>query len=86
MGRLGYRINEPLTIPQEGPTVFDDLLGFHQTELGYTTSDLSRLLHMLAEELEAEYTVRTGHPERHRLRALPGGLQSLPSGQVRKES
>lgn len=44
LSALGYRMNEPLPIPVEEPTVLRELLAIHRTSLGYTDADLAALL------------------------------------------
>lgn len=44
MGQAGYRKLEPVTIPAEEPKTLDCVISAHANELGYTTSDLNKLV------------------------------------------
>jgi Zn-dependent peptidase ImmA (M78 family)/transcriptional regulator with XRE-family HTH domain len=76
MSKLGYRITEPFPIPVELPTVYTDLITVHQQRLGYSTSELSELLHLHVDEFTVLYCPKPDHP---RLQSLPGGLQDSKS-------
>lgn len=44
MGQAGYRKVEPVTIPPEEPKTLDCIISAHANELGYSISDLSKLV------------------------------------------
>ena len=41
MGRLGWRKKEPVEIPGEQPSLFNEIIDVHKKELGYTDEDLT---------------------------------------------
>jgi Zn-dependent peptidase ImmA (M78 family)/DNA-binding XRE family transcriptional regulator len=52
MSKRGWTLNEPVELPPEFPALFDELVNVYSSELGYTVSELSRVL------LEPENRVR----------------------------
>jgi Zn-dependent peptidase ImmA (M78 family)/transcriptional regulator with XRE-family HTH domain len=52
MGKLGFRKCEPVTIPEEEPSLLDEMIATYSTDLGYNTSEISAVLH------EAEDRIR----------------------------
>lgn len=52
MSMRGWNVNEPVEIPPETPTLFDELVNFYTSDLGYTVSELSRML------MEPEQSIR----------------------------
>jgi Zn-dependent peptidase ImmA (M78 family) len=44
MSRRGWLFNEPVELPPELPTLFDELVNVYSSELGYTVSELSGVL------------------------------------------
>lgn len=55
MGQLGYRTREPVTLAMESPALLYDIVDLHRRELGYSTSDLAKLLVTSEEEVKAEF-------------------------------
>jgi Zn-dependent peptidase ImmA (M78 family)/DNA-binding XRE family transcriptional regulator len=51
----GYRLREPVELVREQPTLLREIVRAHIRELGYTTSDLSRMLHMNVDEFKNWY-------------------------------
>jgi hypothetical protein len=59
MSKMGWNLNEPVELQSEIPTLFDELVKVHSSELDYSLSDLSRLL------FEPEERVRHFLPPKH---------------------
>lgn len=55
MGKQGYRLKEPVDILAEEPTVLEDIIDVHRRELGYTITELSRLVESHEQEFRARY-------------------------------
>lgn len=55
MGKQGYRLKEPVDIMTEEPSVLEDIIDVHRRELGYTISELSRLVESHEQEFRARY-------------------------------
>lgn len=55
MGKQGYRLKEPVDILSEEPTVLEDIIDVHRQELGYTISELSRLVASHEQEFRTRY-------------------------------
>lgn len=55
MGAMGYRKKEPIEIPREKPTLFQEMLSTYQSELSYSKQDLSKLLHFKEEHIDEWY-------------------------------
>jgi Zn-dependent peptidase ImmA (M78 family)/DNA-binding XRE family transcriptional regulator len=55
MGKQGFRTKEPISIPDEQPTVLSDLINVHLRDHGYSISELSQLIASTEEELRAKY-------------------------------
>jgi Zn-dependent peptidase ImmA (M78 family)/DNA-binding XRE family transcriptional regulator len=55
LSKLGYRIAEPVMIPHEEPSVFNDLIKFHVRENGYSNEQLSEVLNLHVDELVSSY-------------------------------
>ncbi len=45
MSAAGYRKKEPVEVPKEKPTLFNELITTHLEDLKYSSDDLSKLLH-----------------------------------------
>jgi Zn-dependent peptidase ImmA (M78 family)/transcriptional regulator with XRE-family HTH domain len=58
MGRAGYRLNEPVPLPQEEPTLIDEIITMHSNELGYSTDDLGTITYTYEDEVRALYLAR----------------------------
>lgn len=55
--KRGWRMHEPVELPQEKPTLFAQLLGIHSTHLGYSESDLATLFGLRsAFDLRSQYS------------------------------
>ncbi|MEI7028289.1 XRE family transcriptional regulator [Paenibacillus sp. y28] len=63
MGTAGYRNQEPLelTPPQENPTLLDDIIEVHQTELSYSPLDLSMAIGLNNAEFQSLYLKKVHH-------------------------
>lgn len=55
MARLGYRKREPNEPAKEAPTLLRRMVDFHVKKLGYSMSDMARLLHLTVEDFQAMY-------------------------------
>ncbi|BBK35619.1 hypothetical protein STAQ_06970 [Allostella sp. ATCC 35155] len=55
MSRLGYRKREPNEPPREHPRLLKRMVEYHRKQLGYSIDQLSQLLDLLPQELEAMY-------------------------------
>ncbi len=55
MGKLGYRKREPNEPEKEQPKLFRQMVSFHMKRLGYSISEMARLLHLQASEFEEMY-------------------------------
>jgi Zn-dependent peptidase ImmA (M78 family)/DNA-binding XRE family transcriptional regulator len=55
LSKLGYRKAEPVTVCQESPTLFKEIINVFITELGYTRQELARLMMITPEDLNREY-------------------------------
>lgn len=58
MGQLGYRSREPVDIPFEVPTLLAEIIELHRNELGFSLSELAKLLLTSDENLLAEFPVK----------------------------
>lgn len=65
MGRQGYRIEEPVPIPIEQPTLLKEIFDAHLDTLKYSISDLASLLTLHEDELQTTYM-----PQRRTLRLI----------------
>ncbi len=76
MGKLGYRKREPNEPPKEHPKLLRQMISFHLKKLGYSVSEMSRLLHLQVAEFQEMYRSEVlGDPsdvsgERPRLRIV----------------
>lgn len=52
---LRIRENEPINIPQEKPTLINEIIDLHLTELNYSKKDLAKLLYLFDDEFEDLY-------------------------------
>ena len=55
MGKLGYRKREPNEPPKEAPKLLRQMIAFHMNKLGYSVSDLAKLLHLRVNEFREMY-------------------------------
>lgn len=55
MGSLGFRRNEPVTIPKESPGLIREMIDAYLSDLGYTKEELASVLHITLPELEDMY-------------------------------
>jgi len=55
MGKLGYRKREPHEPPKEMPNLLRRMVAFHLKKLGYSVSDLAKLLHLRVSEFQEMY-------------------------------
>ena len=44
MSRSGWRLNEPVELPTEQPTLFQEIVNVYSVELGYSAKDLSAVV------------------------------------------
>jgi Zn-dependent peptidase ImmA (M78 family) len=63
MNKNEYRMNEPVPIPIENPTLLKDILNVYINDNGYSLSELSQLVALHEHEFRCEYcnTDRTLH-------------------------
>lgn len=50
MSKQGYRLNEPVEIPTEEPTVLNDIIEVHRADHGYSTMDIAKLVRSYPDE------------------------------------
>lgn len=62
MGQLGYKSSEPVSIPLESPALLAEMIELHRGELGYSVSDLARLLIATEEEIMMEFVPQRPGP------------------------
>ncbi len=55
MGRLGYRKREPNEPPKEHPKLLRQMISFHMKKLGYSVSEMAKLLHLKVVEFQEMY-------------------------------
>lgn len=55
MGKLGFRLNEPIDIPEEPPQLLRESIEIHLQELGYSNAELKRMLYLSDEEYKRYY-------------------------------
>jgi len=55
MGKLGYRKREPNEPPKEHPSLLRQMIGFHMKKLGYSLTEMAKLLHLKATEFQEMY-------------------------------
>lgn len=55
MSRLGYRKREPNEPPKEHPSLLRQIISFHMKKLGYSISEMAKLLHLKAAEFQEMY-------------------------------
>jgi hypothetical protein len=55
MSSAGYRLKEPIELPQETPKLLDDIINIHFGELAYSIDDLSNILCLYREEFRLKY-------------------------------
>jgi Zn-dependent peptidase ImmA (M78 family)/DNA-binding XRE family transcriptional regulator len=46
MGKMGYRLNEPITIPLEPPSLLQETINVHIEKLGYSNNELKAMLYV----------------------------------------
>jgi len=63
MNKLGYRTMEPLELApaQEKPTILDDIVIVHQTDLKYSMNDMSTALAISPQEFQGLYVRHASH-------------------------
>jgi Zn-dependent peptidase ImmA (M78 family)/transcriptional regulator with XRE-family HTH domain len=57
MGKLGYRKREPNELPKEHPNLLRQMIAFHMKKLGYSISEMAKLLHLKSAEFQEMYRV-----------------------------
>ena len=70
MGSLGYRRNEPVSIPMEKPGLITEIVNAYVSDLGYSKEELASVLQMNVSELERIYFASKG-----KLKVLRGQMQ-----------
>jgi Zn-dependent peptidase ImmA (M78 family)/DNA-binding XRE family transcriptional regulator len=55
MGKLGYRKREPNEPPKEQPKLLRQMISFHMKKLGYSISEMAKLLHLKVAEYQEMY-------------------------------
>ena len=70
MGSLGYRKNEPVSIPMEKPGLITEIVNAYVSDLGYSKEELASVLQINMPELERIYFGSKG-----KLRVLRGQVQ-----------
>lgn len=67
MRKLGLMRAEPVPVAQEEPTLIRELVSFHMTKLGYSATEMSKMLPWSEEEFSRTYL---GTSARHALRVV----------------
>jgi Zn-dependent peptidase ImmA (M78 family)/DNA-binding XRE family transcriptional regulator len=63
MSKLGYRKREPNEPPKEHPKLLRQMISFHLGKLGYSVSEMAKLLHLRVAEFQEMYrTEMIGEP------------------------
>ncbi|MGH6771254.1 MAG: XRE family transcriptional regulator [Xanthobacteraceae bacterium] len=63
MSKLGYRKREPNEPPKEHPSLLRQMISFHMKKLGYSISEMAKLLHLKAAEFQEMYRIEVlGQP------------------------
>jgi len=70
MGSLGYRKNEPVSIPVEKPGIISEIINAYVSDLGYSKEELASVLQVNEPELDKIYFGSKG-----KLKLLRGQLQ-----------
>ena len=55
MSKLGWRKREPHEPPKEHPKMLRQMISFHMKKLGYSVSEMSKLLHLKVDEFQEMY-------------------------------
>jgi Zn-dependent peptidase ImmA (M78 family)/transcriptional regulator with XRE-family HTH domain len=55
MSKQGFKTREPLEIPPEKPTLLNEIIELHKTELGYDSAELAQLMMLCEDEAEERY-------------------------------
>lgn len=55
MSKLGYRKREPNEPPKEHPKLLRQMISFHMKKLGYSVSEMAKLLHLKTAEFQQMY-------------------------------
>lgn len=55
MSKLGWRKREPYDPPKEHPKMLRQMIAFHMKKLGYSVSEMARLLHLRVTEFQEIY-------------------------------
>jgi Zn-dependent peptidase ImmA (M78 family)/DNA-binding XRE family transcriptional regulator len=55
MSKLGYRKREPNEPPKEHPKLLRQMIAFHINRLGYTVTEMARMLHLQVSEFQEMY-------------------------------
>ena len=66
MSRLGYRKREPNEPPPEAPKILRQMVEFHRKKLGYSGSDMAKLLCATPAEIETMYSTSFLNPAEKR--------------------
>ncbi|WP_440978599.1 helix-turn-helix domain-containing protein [Sphingomonas pseudosanguinis] len=68
----GWRVREPdeTQFPTEKPNLYQHIIDLHATGMGYSSTDLSRMLHVLQDDLNNLYGIQPSMPSERRLRIV----------------
>lgn len=55
MSKHGYKINEPYPLPVEAPSTINEIINVYRNEYNYSTSELSKILHLSEEETHEKF-------------------------------
>lgn len=55
LGKLGYRVNEPVELPPEEPDLVSSLIDIHLKQLSYSIAELSQLTYSTEAEFRSRY-------------------------------
>ena len=56
------RLNEPVVLPEERPTVLNSIIQVHLNESGYSVSEMSQLAGLHESEFRREYSLLSQEP------------------------
>ena len=68
MSALGYRREEPVTLPPEEPGLLQELIRVHREDLGYSHEELAQVVGMLPQEFRQAYSDHEPRPLLRRIK------------------
>jgi Zn-dependent peptidase ImmA (M78 family) len=83
LSKSGYRIREPITITVQRPSLIQEIITSHITDLKYSVNELAEALSLYEDELVHEYLDQTKGP---RLVSLPNKKPAVQQSALQIES